>query len=135
MSALTPEQRAKLQQIANEAMGTYASLPIEDVLNRIHLLTNRPYDGCIKGLEMMLGERLLKANFVEGLERMEKLKNAVAKAMPIIVAMDTQLVKTEVILDGPTDEADDDGFVPGFVLSERKPVRKAPDLSHVNANF
>ena len=124
MSELTNEQKARLEKISGEVKGGYASLPIEDVLNRIHILTDRPYDGCIKGFEMMLKHGFIKPNFVTGMERFEQLRRAVDRAMPIIVAMDATIVRSEVVAD--------EGWETKATF---KPVRRPLDLSHVDANF
>lgn len=132
---MTPEQKSKLQEVANGVKGSFTSLPLVDILNRIHFITNRPYPKCIDGLKMMLQERLIEASFIPDLHLLEAMSGAIDKAMPIIEAFECELVQPgtfeklgevkEVfnnMSDGPTDD-------------EPEAERKTINLTHINSNF
>lgn len=135
MKELTPAQLENLKTLAGQVKGDYAELDITDILNRIHLITNRGYDKCIEGFKIMMREGLITAPFVRNLERLPSLEKAIVKAMPIMDALDAKIVKagefeslgkvTQVvtsILDGPPDDEPD-------------PVHAGINLSHIDSNY
>lgn len=155
MKDLSPQQLEALTKTAKEVMGDYRQLPIEDVLNRIHYITNRDYRKCIEGLKLMLQHHVIKATFVDGLDRLPQLEKTIDRAMPIINAFEAQIVKANVVasapevtgavmqevLDGPTDDAEERGD-PSIDVGAPKDnpmfqlkARIMPDLSHINSNF
>lgn len=146
---LTEQQQKAMAEMAIKVKGTYASLDIVDVLNRIHLLTNRNYQKCIEGLKMFLSAGLIKPDFVVNLHRLEALSKVTDKAMPLMDSLGMQLVSVNDhepvhVSDGPTDDEDEQEESKGadaqqlqIVTNFAKSLNEStkPDFSHLNANF
>lgn len=130
MKELTPAQLENLKTLASQVKAEYQGLDITDILNRIHLITNRGYDKCIEGFKLMMREGLITAPFVRNLERLPSLEKAIVKSMPIMETFDAQIVKA-----GEFESL-------GKVTHANIPIRIAinpdhlkPNLSHIDSNY
>lgn len=135
MKDSTSAQLENLKMLANHVKGDHAELDITDILNRIHLITNKGYDRCIEGFKLMMRGGLITAPFVRNLERLPSLEKVIVKSMPIMETFDAKIMKagefeslgkvTQVvtpILDGPPDD-------------EPEPMRAGINLSHIDSNY
>jgi hypothetical protein len=140
---MTPEQAAKLQEIAKGVTGNLKNLNLTDTLNRIHFITNRNYAKCIEGLRMMIWEGLIKPEFITDLHRLDAFAKVIDKAMPLFEATNSELTKIEEhVSDGPKDDEDEseeagDGPIDmGIQVPRENPIlTRDLNLSHINANF
>jgi len=142
---LNEKQRARLSEIAVQVKSNFDSLPIEEILNRVHYITGKNYSQCIEGLKMMLHFGDLKINFLKDADRLESLSRVVDRAFPLMVNLGLEFVpsgtfaaKGNVIelKDGPTDDEDETEVIvdeTGNVSYPHEPTRI--DLSHLNSNF
>lgn len=119
---LTPAQLAKMTDIAKQVVGAYPSLELLEILNRIHFITGFDYQRCISGFKKMFAHGLIRPEFVLNAQRLPALEKTIERAFPLIDAMKAEVVGVSEVLDGPTDEADEQGTT-------------GLDLSHLNADF
>lgn len=149
---LNEKQRARLSEIAAQVKSNFDSLPIEEILNRIHYITGKNYSQCIEGLKMMLHFGDLKINFLKDADRLENLSRVVDRTFPLMVNLELEFVPSGTfeakgnvveLKDGPTDDEPEEVEVSEeeaamvnriqLAVGSIEPTRI--DLSHLNSNF
>jgi hypothetical protein len=62
---MTDQQREALKAVSDAVVDRFKSMSESQAIGRIQLITARPYDKCIEGLNLMRAEKLIKPGWIE----------------------------------------------------------------------
>lgn len=129
---MTTEQLSKLKEIAGQVKANYQHMEVADILNRIHLITNRDYKRCVEGFKKMIANELFPSDFVINAQRLPKIEKLISEGFvnKIFEQLDLEIVSIDELNEGPKDDSDEES------MTVNEPVDPTSRLfSHLDSNF